>query len=290
MQIKIIKFLIVLFCPVILMGQNNYSLHTSIFYTNGTYNKNKSSIGISAYSTLGINYFDYLTIGFDNTKLTQKREFDYNQNFLVIGYIKSLFPLYLKANIGFQTGKFTYKPFPFNYTDKTKIYNVGFSYYLENFYFGANYTYIDINGYKSATVNQPSINFIYLLTPQYDISYKLLFTSVNSNTPIYEDYLAGKQSNDDRKLLSSSISFNYYPTSKLYLRLEAILGKRTYYFNNDLLTFFNQDDTQNLLLYSKIDYELLPNLRTIFVYNYLSLDHSKIIYYSLGLKYNIWEL
>ncbi len=288
MQIK--KYFLVFFFPMMLLGQTNYSLHPSLFYTQGTYNKSKSSTGIAAYSTIGINYFDYLTIGFDNTKLTQKKEFDYNQNFLVIGYIKSLFPLYLKANIGLQTGEYSYKPYTFNYTDKTKVYSLGFSYFLENFYVGANYSYINLTGNKSVVAHQPSVNLIYLLSPQYDLSYKLLFTSLTSSTPIYEDLLTGEQSGDDRKLLSSIIAFNYYPSTKFYLRLEAILGKRAYYFNNDLLTFYNQDDTQNLSLYSKIDYELLPNLRTIFAFNYLSLDHSKIIYYSLGLKYNIWEL
>lgn len=268
----------------------NLSISPSVFYTYGNYNKSKSSNSISAYTTLGINYFDYLSIGFDKTDLIKKNEFDYNQNLFVLGYTKSLFPYYLKLNFAYQSGKYNYKPFRFTYNDNTNVYGLGFLYYYENLYIGANYNYITLRGNKSVKVNQPNLNFVYLLSPSYNISYKLLYTSLKSDLPIYEDFLTGESSGDERNLLSHFISFNYYPSYSFYTTIEAALGKRAYYFNNDLLTFFNQDDTQNLAISAKIDYEVLTNFRTILAFNYLSLDHSKIIYYSLGVKYNIWEL
>ena len=288
---RIIKYFIILFLPILITAQNtNISFFPAVYYTQGTYNSNKYSSGVSLYSTIGINYYDYLTIGYDKTKLTSKYEFEYDQNLFVLGYTKSLFPLYLKANLAYQTAKYNYKPFDFNYNDNTNVYGIGLSYYFNNSYAGINYNYITLRGNKSVKVHQPSISFIYLPSQYFDLSYKLVYSTLKSDLPVYEDFLMGDNTDDKRSLLSSIITLNYYPSYSFYLKAEASFGKRAYYFNNDMLTFFNQDDTQNFAFYSKLDYELFTNFRTILSYNYLSLDHSKIIYYSIGVKYNIWDL
>ncbi|HPN38711.1 MAG TPA: hypothetical protein PL041_09925 [Melioribacteraceae bacterium] len=288
---KKLSILFVFFIPYLHSAQySNISLFPSSYFTQGTYNKEKKSNGISLYSTLGINYTDYFTIGFDKTDIESKKEFEYNQNLIVFGFTKSLFPLYIKANFAYQTGKYNYKPFNFSYNDNTNVYGLGFSYYTNNLYFGANYNYITLRGNKSVKVNQPSFNIVYLPSVFFDFSYKLHYSSLKSQLPIYEDFLMGENSADERKLISHIFTINYYPLYALYTKFEVMFGKRAHYFNNDLLTFFNQDDTQNLSIYSKIDYELFKNFRTILSYNYLSLDHSKIIYYSIGIKYNIWDL
>ena len=288
---RIFAYITVFLLPILITAQEfNLSLSPALFYTQGTYNKDKSSSGMSLYTTAGINYYDYLTIGFDKTDVTSKKEFEYNQNLLVLGYTKSFFPLYVKANIAYQTGKYNYKPFDFSYNDVTNVYGLGLSYYYNNLYFGTNYNFISLRGNKSVKVHQPSLNIIYLPSYTFDISYKLLFTSLESDLPVYEDFLMGESTDDNRSLLSSIFTINYYPYYSFYAKIEATLGKRAYYFNNEMLTFFNQDDTQNFSIYAKIDYELFTNFRTILSYNYLSLDQSKIIYYSIGVKYNIWDL
>ena len=59
--------------PILITAQNiNISFFPAVYYTQGTYNSNKYSSGVSLYSTIGINYYDYLTIGYDKTKLTSK--------------------------------------------------------------------------------------------------------------------------------------------------------------------------------------------------------------------------
>jgi hypothetical protein len=99
----------------------------------------------------------------------------------------------------------------------------------------------------------------------FDLSYKLVYSTLKSDLPVYEDFLMGENTGDKRSLLSSIITLNYYPSYSFYVKAEASFGKRAYYFNNDMLTFFNQDDTQNFAFYSKLDYELFTNFRTIYL-------------------------
>ncbi len=268
----------------------NLSVTPSSFYTYGNYNKNKTSQGYSAYVAFAFNYYDLLTLGYDKTVLNDKAEFKYKQDFFLISGLKNLYPYYVKFNYGYLDGSYDYKPYEFTYKDFTNIYNVSFLRYFDSFYGGLGYSYINVNGHKSTKINQAQIIFDWITLPQLIISYRGTYTTVKSDLPIYEEFLQGESSDDNRKLFSNNISINYYASLQLFLRAEVSTGKRAYYFNTDYLTFFNQDDTQNFSFSGKIDYELITKLRINFTYQYLTLDHSKINYYSMGLRYYVFQL
>ena len=288
MKITIIIFFAL--CINMFAQDFNLTFNPSTYYTYGTYNKNKTSQGYSAYASFGINYYNYLTLGFDNTVINDKREFKYNQNFALISGLKNLFPYYIKFNYGYLEGKYDYKPYEYVYKDYTNLFNISLLRYIDNFYLGISYTYINLTGHKAVKVHQPLIIVDWILDPQFIISYRGIYSKIKSDLPVYEDFLIGETSDDDRSLYSSSISLNYYISLNLFMRTEVTFGKKAYYFNTDYLTFFNQDDTQNLSFSAKVDTELFKNFRINLAYQYLTLDHSKINYYSVGLKYNFIQL
>ena len=268
----------------------NLSVTPSSFYTYGNYNKKKTSQSYSAYASFAFNYYDLITLGYDNTIINDKAEFKYKQDFFLISGLKNLFPYYIKFNYGYLDGSYDYKPYKYTYKDFTNIYNVSFLRYFDGFYSGLSYSHINVNGHKATKINQLQLIFDWITLPQLIVSYRGIYTTVKSDLPIYEEFLQGETSDDDRKLFSNNISLNYYASLSLFLRAEISTGKRAYFFNTDYLTFFNQDDTQNLSFLSKIDYELFSNFRINFTYQYLTLDHSKINYYSLGLRYYVLQL
>jgi hypothetical protein len=49
---------------------------------------------------------------------------------------------------------------------------------------------------------------------------------------------------------------SYSPWQPLVLQLSGVLGKRAYYFDPDLLTVFNQDDTQEHLWGVRAEYTI----------------------------------
>lgn len=274
-----------------IFAQGTYlSFHPASFYTYGVYDKNKNSVGYSAYATLGINYYDAITLSYDNTKIIDKNEFNYNQNSFMVSGIKNLYPYYIKANYSYLNGKYNYKPFKFEYSDFTNLYNLSITRIYDNIFCGLSYTFINLKGNKSVQINQPQFLFDYMVSPDFIVSYRGVYSAIKSKSPIYEDFLVGEISDDNRKLISHNISLNWYLNSTIFTKVEVLFGKRSYFFNTDYLTFYNQDDTQNLHIISRIDAELFQNFRINFVYQNLSLDHAKINYYSLGLKYNIWDL
>lgn len=290
MSIKTFIFLLIYTNTLIYAQDAYFSVHPTSFLTYGVYNENKTSTGYSFYTTLAINYYDAITFSYDNTKITANNEFNYNQNSFMVSGIKNFYPYYIKASYSHLTGQYNYTPFKFEYNDYTNLYNLSINKIMENVFAGVSYTFINLRGNKSAQINQPQILFDYIVSPNFIVSYRLVYSTIKSKSPIYEDFLVGEISDDNRKLLSHNISLNWYLNSSIFTKLEILFGKRSYFFNIDYLTFYNQDDTQNLHVISRVDAELFHNFRINFVFQNLSLDHAKINYYSLGLKYNIWDL
>jgi hypothetical protein len=51
-----------------------------------------------------------------------------------------------------------------------------------------------------------------------------------------------------------AVKFNYMIQPELIAKIGASFGNRVYYYDNDLYTVFNQDETQLMMLSAGIDY------------------------------------
>ena len=74
-----------------------------------------------------------------------------------------------------------------------------------------------------------SVNWI--VNPKFSLELNPLYTSII----------------DGRKLYTASLTLNYHTTKSLVLKLYGFTGEHSYYYDEDLLTMFNRNETQNNL-------------------------------------------
>ncbi len=258
-----------IFKPIYGQSKNNYFV-PSAYYTLGNYSNRTSSQGYSVYSLFTIDQFDYIVAGYDMLSINDPL-WKYNQQMVVAGFYKNLFPFFLSVNAAYITGNFHYKPLFYQYTDYTNIYNINAKYNIDLLFVGAFYTFSNIRGYKSLYVHQTGISLDYFINNIWKIGGKL----INSNLT------------DNRNLYSGIISVCFYPSALLSFKLSGMIGERAYYFNADNLTVFNQDNTQTGLYSIKTDISPINLFHIILSYQFSKFDAYSINYFSGGVKLKI---
>lgn len=248
------------------------SVSPSIYYTSGNYSNFNSSSSVSIYSTLQINTFDFLTLGLDNLVISSK-EWEYDQNMFVAGFINNLFPFFIKANYAHINGDYNYLPQQYSYTDKINILNFGLAFNYDLFYFGGDYSYMDLIGFKSTVSRNYELLFSWVASPDYQIT--LLPTHTNLG--------------DGRKLYSATLSLSGKPFNKTHFQIDGTLGARAYYFNSSSLTMFNQDETQTKAILARIEFDASENFKLSVQYLYASFSPAPFSFTSVS-SYSIQYL
>lgn len=273
-------FLIILTCNIAQPQVETDFLSPSLYYTFGDYSDGKTSRSISGYATLTLNFFDHIYLGYDNLRINDAESF-YDQNMFVSGFIKNLYPFYLRFNYSHIKGEFdvdqslyrlySLDPDTIKSFDYTNLYNLGVSYNYGYFYFGINYTYLNAIGYiavKSHSI-EPVIDWV--------IDPKLVLRAAPNYTSV----------SDDRNLKSLYFRVSYYPTTDLFLYFDGFVGERAYYFNPELLTIFNLNQTQLNLFGFKAEYLPVPKLKIMLGFQNTKFSTHSINYFSAGIRYSI---
>ena len=73
----------------------------------------------------------------------------------------------------------------------------------------------------------------------------------------------------------------------LSLKLYGFGGERAYYYDEDLLTMFNQNETQKNLVSLRVEYDIVKELTLIGNYQYTEFQNYIIRYYVGGLKFDL---
>lgn len=237
-----ILFVIALFAGL-LYGQDD-SIYTSYsgFYTGGQINSAKTSASYSGY--LGIGYgLEGLNAGYDYLKI-DSTGWNYTQKSYVVSPYYYFSSFYVKAAYMGITGDFNIDPaytggtkYTFS-SDNTKVMSVELGNYGYYYSMGIGYTRTKLSGYKGIKVDQYTAR--YQFVPEYH-----WFFGVK---PIYA------KANDGRSYFSCNFRVNYLIIPYLIGKVSYTLGNRVYYFDNDLLTIFNQDQTQNKNFGIELDY------------------------------------
>lgn len=264
---KKIVFTLLLFISTVSFGQFKINdFKPSLYYTYGNYTNNNYSSGISGYGSVRFNDFDYLIIGYDNLQIFNN-DWDFDQNMIALNAVKNLYPFYVSAAYAYINGKFSYKPFTYNYRDRTHLLNAGLLYNMDLIFLGAGFTFMDLNGYKSVTAKQYYLKFHWQLSPSTLLKVIPLYSTIN----------------DGRKLYSASLGIDHKLFSNMDVMISMSIGERAYYFNPDLLTVFNQDETQKFNLSAKFSYKL-GSLTVIPNFILSKFESYNIKYFSLGLQ------
>ncbi len=256
-------------CPVFSQPSTTTFLPAG-YYTAGLYSNGNRSNSYAGYATVALRGLDYVVAGYDGMTI-QSSLWSYDQQFFVVGGMKNLYPFYVKVNVGRIDGTFRLAGQRYSYNDQTDILNGVFLYNVDLFYVGATYTFMSVRGYTNVRSNQIGLQGDWLLDPALSVSIRPLYSRVT----------------DGRSLISVGGEVSYAPWRTLLLRMSGMVGKRAYYFNSDLLTVFNQDETQKSLWGIRMEYTVTSGLTLIGSYQSAGFSGYTVRYAAIGARARI---
>jgi hypothetical protein len=211
----------------------------SAYYTAVTYSNGLRAHSYSGYASISFHGVDYVVAGYDKMVI-ESSTWTYDQGLFVVGGLKNLYPFYVKLNYGRILGTFNLPSARYSYDDHVDILNGGLLYNVDLLFVGPTYTYVNVTGYKIVQCHQVGLHGELLMDPALSMSISPLYTTLT----------------DGRSLFSVSAGMSYSPWQPLVLQLSGAFGRRAYYFNPDLLTIFNQDETQEHLWGVRAEYTI----------------------------------
>ena len=249
----------------------------SFYFTYGNYSNKDFSRSLAFYNTTAVTKNSFLTVHYDHLTIDATDWSYLQQTFLANSYFH-FFPFGIKCTYAYLKGDYSYKPYQFMYNDFTNLYNLDLFYYKDLYYLGFSFTYLNAKG----ILNESG------LTQQKSSQLTLRFEKIVSNDLFISIKPSYSQLSDGRKLFSLSGKFHYLLNSDLLLKAGGMTGKRAYYFDSDLLTIFNQDETQKLLYFGQMEYSPTNFLKIISSFQRTEFQNYSINYFVLGIKSNFF--
>ncbi|MCK6603372.1 MAG: hypothetical protein L6Q59_00610 [Ignavibacteriaceae bacterium] len=265
---KVLILSLLLFTGSLTFADSTY-VYASYFYTYGDFSNKGTSNDHGAYISTVLGYTNILSGAFNKINREDK-DWLYEQNSFFAGYTKVLFPLYLKANFAHITGTFDYKPYEYQYKDKTNLFNIGAAYYVPWFYLSAGATYLNVDGFKPVDVYSGVLRADYVPSWYFSLTLAPQYTKVS----------------DGRSMFGLNVKLNWMINNNLIFRGSAFTGERAYHFDSDLFTIYNQDETQKLLLSGTIEHRLFNSVALQLSYQYNDFTNYQVNYYIAGIKTN----
>ncbi len=242
----------------------------SAYYTAGTYSGGARSDSYSGYASISSHGFEYLVAGYDRM-LIESSTWTYDQHLFVVGGQKNFYPFYLRLNYGGIKGTFDLPSARYSYDDHIDILNCGLLYNIDLFFVGPTYTYVNVTGYKTLQCHQVGLQGEWFIDPAFGVSLSPLYTTLT----------------DGRSFISATAGMSYSPVQPLVVQVSGVFGKRAYYFNPDLLTVFNQDETQENLWSVRAEYTVEGVVTLIGSYQSTDFTGYTVKYLALGVRARI---
>jgi hypothetical protein len=216
------------------------SLLTNGFATSADYSSGRHSEEYSLYPTLAFNNRQFLTFGYDAIGINHP-DWRYRQDMALVAASVNLQPWRVRGCYSRIEGKFWLRHFDYHYLDHADLASGEFLYSYAPLTFGLEYSHFSGRGYLRQQAQQ------YTLRAERIVSQ---FLSV-SLRPNYSWTL------DGRRLYSAYAKATIQPRASRWLfRAGGFLGERAYYFDNDLLLIYNQNETQRSLVFAQADWRV----------------------------------
>jgi hypothetical protein len=254
----------------------------SFYFTFGNYTDNNDSKSFAFYNSLQLSQRYYLINGYDNLSI-KADSWKYHQQFFLGGVFVNYFPFYFKFNYAHIKGDFKLNDIPdfneasSNYSDYSNLFNLDLIYYQDLFYYGTSLTYFHAIGkvtkdlLTSQSVGQLTFRLEYIPTPDIFLSLKPNYTFCK----------------DGRKLYSLALKGHYLLSANFLVKTGGQIGERAYYFDSDLLTIFNQPQTQKFQAFLQLEY--FPSIfwKFTLAYQNTKFETYSINYFTIGFKTGI---
>ncbi|MBI5729545.1 MAG: hypothetical protein HY963_00250 [Ignavibacteriales bacterium] len=242
-------------------------VYPSFYYTFGKYSTGGNSNSIAGYATLSFNGKSFVTLGYDNLNIeyTTGKYLQQNHTF---SYLQNLFPSYLKVSYSYIGGKYTQTGQTSSSFDNTHLISLEYFFYSNMFYLGLAASYIKQSGYTQLNVYQITPRIEWILSNKVYLSTKPNYTYVS----------------DQRNLFSVAGYISWNSIQDVYLKLGGFVGKRAFYFDTDLLTIYNQNETQTNLFTAQMDYIPSKYFKLTAGYQHTNFTGYSIDYFILGIR------
>jgi hypothetical protein len=278
---RLLLILLLVSSPAAVRGGVRYSLAPSVFYTYGDYSDSRYSHDIAGYTTIGIQDRHSLSLAYDNIVINHN-EFAFRQQMGLAGVLLSKKPWAAKLDYGRIVGKFRLKAFDLRLRDETNIYSAEFLCWSHFITAGASYSSIQatlmipettpLPGPASQAV--PRSTQQYLLRLEVVPHWRLRLIALPAYSWVQ----------DGRRLYSTVFRANFVPAPRLLLKAGGMVGQRAYYFDNELFTIYNQNETQSEWVFGQAEYDLWHHVIVVAEFIHTHFQNYDINYSVLGLK------
>ncbi len=251
------------------------SYSPSLFYTYGDYSNSGSSNALSAFVTVGINYKDFITAGFNELLINKSANYDagtagwrYDQTMLTLGGVKNFYPFYFGAFYSNISGNYNSKPAGYSYTDKLNVFDLNLFYNYELYFFGVTGNYISLTGLNNLDIAHVSA-----------VVKKLIGTNIVFISSFTQSIIS-----DGRNLSSIKLDLFYRINDLLSIRGSGAFGERAYFYDDEVLAVFYQNETQITDLSFTADYKIYKSYKLFANYTYADFSSYKINYFTIGVR------
>ncbi len=276
MKIIIITIFVLIASVKITAQMKVTSFSPSAFYTNSNYSDGGSANAVSEFATVGFNYKDFVTLGYDKLlinhptgSISASNGWKYDQQMFTFGGTKNIYPFYLGFYYSYITGEYKSKPAGFSYTDKLNVLDVNLLFNKGFYFIGLSGNYITLDGIINLNIEH------YTAVVKRLIGTKFLFAATFTKSII----------SDGRNLNSVKIDINYKISNLFSIDGSGAFGERAYFYDDTILTIFNQNETQKLNVSLTLKYLVSRKLTFITNYTYSDFSTYNINYFSGGIKY-----
>jgi len=283
------KITLVTIFVLIALAKNNAqikltSFSPSTFYTYSNYSDGGTANSVSGFATLGINYRDFITAGYSQLLIkhptsasNSNNGYEYNQKMLSLGGTKNVYPFYIGFFYSRVIGDYRSNPAGFSYTDNLNVFDMNLLYNSDLYFFGLAGNYITLDGFYNMNIEH------------YSAVIKRLFgTNIIFSAAFIQSVVS-----DGRNLSSVKFDFDYIISNSFSLNGSGAFGQRAYFYDDQILTIFNQNETQKLNLSLSAKYFITSNLSLIINYSFTEFAASRqsnaynISYLATGISYGI---
>jgi hypothetical protein len=266
---KIIVLLLVLSCY--LSAQESFTIvSVSPFLTAGKYSNKISSESKAAYASVNYDGDFILVSGLDFISL-KNQGWDYKQQSISLSGVVKFSDFFLKLSGIKVKGDFIDNLFSqaYNYQDEILSITSEIIYKYNWNYFGLSYNYLNSpKGFDTTKASNLSL--------RYETFFDYYnFLSVRPN--IYLD-------NSGEELFSLSSKFTHWFSSDFAANINLTIGNRKYYFDNDLLTIYNQYEIQKLVVGFGLDYSIIDEITLSAGFQHSRFENFNVNYLFIGLR------
>lgn len=255
-----------------IFAQSKFVIIPSGYFTYGNYSDKTKSNQFSLFLSTSSNSIDYFVLGYEDISLKNDL-WNYSQKNYSAGIHYWFLDYKLKFKIDGVILDSDYKDNSLSIPDYLSgvLISPEIVKGIYPFYFGGGYAVFNQSKNQKFTSHQ-----VYLRTDYYP-HYKFLINTLASLN----------FSSDGNELVSLQTTLSYFYNYELTFSSSFMIGSRKYFYNPDLMVFFNQLETQTSNYTARVDYNFYKNFIMTFVYQHSTFLNYSINYFVFGIKTSI---